>query len=76
MYNPNTMIMFKASAIPNTGSLFGNSFTYSNGTYTLTDTTTTRDNTHNYSCNNTTGSCATVRYYYYKNDFLGVKDMR
>ena len=47
------------------GSLFGSSFIYSNGTYTLTNTSSAADNTHHYTCNNTTGTCSTIRYYYY-----------
>ena len=52
-------------AAATSGSLFGSSFTYSGGTYTLTNTTSAADNTHHYTCNNTTGTCSTIRYYYY-----------
>ena len=50
------------------GSLFGTDVNYSGGTYTLTNTSTTYDTTHHYTCNNTTGTCPTVRYHYY-NDY-------
>ena len=52
------------------GSLFGSNFTYSNGTYTLTNTSTTKDSTHHYSCNNAEGTCSTIRYYYYNNYYI------
>ena len=47
------------------GTVYGSDVTYTNGTYTLTNTSTTRDNTHHYSCNNTTGKCTNVRFIYY-----------
>ena len=56
---------------PTSGSLMGNDVSYSNGTYTLlpadgeSELGTTLDNTHHYTCNNTTGTCSKVRYYYY-----------
>ncbi|MBR7042343.1 MAG: hypothetical protein IKI04_02455, partial [Bacilli bacterium] len=56
---------------------YGNSFTYSNGTYTLSGTTknisnwstgyTQLDNTH-YTCWNTTGTCSTISYIYFVNE--------
>ena len=49
------------------GSTYGSSFTYSGGSYTLTDAQSTKDNTHHYSCNNSEGICSTIRYYYYNN---------
>ena len=54
------------SGAATSGAYFGSSFTYSNGEYTLTNTTTTKDNTHHYTCNLTTanGTCVTIRYYY------------
>ena len=51
--------------------LYGNSFTYSNGTYTLTDTITssgdwnndyTTLNNNHYTCFNTTGTCSSINY--------------
>ena len=47
------------------GTVYGNDVTYFGGQYTLTNTSTTRDNTHHYSCNNTTGTCTNVRFIYY-----------
>ena len=53
--------------------VYGNSFTYSNGTYTLSGSTTTGawssiyntlSNTH-YTCLNNTGTCADIKYIYY-----------
>ena len=52
------------------GSLVGNDVSYSNGVYTLLPAFgesvlgTTMDNTHHYTCNNTTGTCNKVRYYH------------
>ena len=51
------------------GSLVGNDVSYSNGVYTLLPASgesvlgTTMDNTHHYTCNNTTGTCNKVRFY-------------
>ena len=60
------------SSAPASGSLMGNDVSYSGGTYTLLPADgesvlgTTLDGTHHYTCNNTTGTCNKVRYYYYK----------
>ena len=53
---------------------YGNSFTYSNGTYTLTDTITTSSSSsyandddlknHHYTCFNTAGTCSSISYIY------------
>lgn len=60
--------------------VYGNSFTYENGKYTLKDTKKINDvdlykdntliNNHHYTCWNTTGECSTLSYvyYYYDND--------
>ncbi len=52
--------------------MYGNSFTYSNGTYTLTDTVSTSGSAtasdlenHHYTCFNTTGTCSSISYIYY-----------
>ena len=45
--------------------LFGSSFTYANGTYTLQSTQDSTDSTHHYTCFNTTGTCSEVYYIYY-----------
>ena len=63
MYNPDTLILNPRSAKAETGSLFGTGVTYSNGEYTLTNTSTYNNN-HHYTCNNTSGKCETVRYYF------------
>ena len=44
--------------------LFGNSFTYSDGTYQLTDTVSTIDSTHHYTCFNASGECENINYVY------------
>ena len=60
------------NSIPTSGSLVGNDVSYSNGIYTLLPANgestlgTTLDATHHYTCNNTTGTCNKVRYYYYR----------
>ena len=69
MYNPNALNT-PISNMADTGSLFGSGIDYANGTYSLTNTSTTYDNYHHYTCNNTTGSCTTVRYYYYNSFYL------
>ncbi len=45
----------------------GTSVTYSGGIYTLTNTSDTIDNNHHYTCFNTSTTCSTVYYVYYKN---------
>ena len=65
MYNPNTLINNAGNTAADSGSLFGTGVTYSNGIYTLTNTSASYDSTHHYTCNNSTGSCSVVRYYYY-----------
>ena len=76
MYNPSTMITYKGRTAATTGSLFGNGVSYSGGTYTLTNTSTTYDANHHYTCNNTTGTCSTVRYYYQNNYYTEISDGR
>ena len=59
------------NSAPTNGSLMGNDVSYSNETYTLlpasgeSELGTTEDATHHYTCNNTTGTCSKVRYYFY-----------
>ena len=48
MYNPSTLIAYKGNYAAETGSLFGTGVTYSEGIYTLTNTSTTLDNNHHY----------------------------
>ena len=76
MYNPNTLIMHVAANAATSGSLFGTGVTYSGGNYTLTSTSTTYDDYHHYTCNNTTGICSTVRYYYYNKYYTEISDGR
>lgn len=52
-----------ASAV--SGSLYGTGVTWDGTNYTLTNTSTSYNSTHHYTCANTTGVCSTVRYYYY-----------
>ena len=76
MYNPDTLITYKANSRTTSGSLFGNGVSYSNGIYTLTNTSTTYDNNHHYTCNNTSGTCSIVRYYYCDNYYTELSDGR
>ncbi len=76
MYNPSTLITSTANSAATSGSLFGKGISYSGGTYTLTNTSTTYDANHHYTCNNTTGTCSTVRYYYYINWYTEINDGR
>ena len=74
-YMFNKVYNYKSGA-PTSGSLMGNDVSYSNGTYTLLPADgestlgTTKDATHHYTCNNTTGTCNKVRYYYYSSGSL------
>ena len=52
------------------GSLFGTGVTYDGSNYTLTNTSTTYDTTHHYTCNDTIGSCPIVRYYFHSGDYI------
>ena len=55
--------------------IYGNSFTYSNGTYTLIDTKVEwsftknyqSDTNYHYTCLNTTGTCSSPYFFYYLN---------
>ena len=76
MYNPSTLITFGENEAATSGSLFGNGVTYSGGKYHLTNTSTTYDDNHHYTCNNTTGTCSTVRYYHYNNCYVEISDGR
>ena len=44
------------------GYLYGNSFTYSNGSYTLTNTQSSIDDSHHYTCFNSSGECSQISY--------------
>ena len=64
-------IYTEISGKPTSGSLAGNDVKYENGEYQLlpasgeTQLARNLDNTHHYTCNNTNGICATVRYYFW-----------
>ena len=62
MYNPDTLILSNQEAAAS-NSIYGNGVIYDGENYTLTNTSTTFDNTHHYTCNNSTGVCSAVRYY-------------
>jgi len=68
-YMYNTVYTYTDGAATS-GSLYGTNVSFANGTYTLTNTSTKKDANHHYSCNNITGSCTTVRYYYYDNYYI------
>ena len=68
-YMYNKLYTYKKGAATS-GSKYGTGVTYDGTNYTLTNTSTTKDATHHYSCNNTTGTCSTVRYYYYSNYYI------
>ena len=76
MYNPDKMIGNVGNSAPLENSLYGSDVYYDGTNYTLTGTSTTYDTTHHYSCNNTTGVCATVRYYYDGNYYTELNDGR
>ncbi len=70
MFNSNKMITTKENSSPSTGSIFGNDVVYQDNFYSLINTSNNYDKSHHYTCNNTSGSCATVRYYYYNNAYI------
>ena len=76
MYNPSTLITYKGYSTATSGNLFGKGVSYSGGTYTLTNTSTTYDGNHHYTCNNATGTCSTVRYYYSSYYYTEINDGR
>ena len=53
----------------NNGYAYGNSFTYTNGVYTLSDTISGPDDTHHYTCFNSdvNATCESLSYVYYIN---------
>ena len=69
MYNPANTILVSGVG-PTSNSLFGSDASYENGVYTLIDTSSTYDNYHHYTCNNTTGICSSVLYFFYNNDHI------
>ena len=67
MYNTNKAYEYQEGN-SNSGVLFGNDFIYSDGMYTLIDTRINSNSDHHYTCNNTTGTCEKIRYYFYNNE--------
>ena len=67
MYNTNKAYEYQEGN-SNSGVLFGNDFIYSDGMYTLIDTRINSNSDHHYTCNNTTGTCKKIRYYFYNNE--------
>lgn len=74
MYNSVYTISSKSMSSDTNEYLYGNSFTYSNGTYTLTDTISSSSwssiyngglNSNHYTCFNSTGICTSLYYIYY-----------
>ena len=76
MYNKETLIESSGKEDPQENSLFGNNITYQNGIYTLNDTQLTYDSNHHYTCNTSSNSCSTIRYYYLDNYFIEISDGR
>lgn len=74
MYNENIRYETTRKNMNNEGTMmFGNSFTYQNGLYTLKNTTSAVFSTahlnlanYHYTCFNTSGTCATISYIYYR----------
>ena len=64
MYNPTTLYPTKSEYRYNNSYLYGSDISYSNGVYTLSDTSNSLSANYHYSCNNSTGTCETVRFYY------------
>ncbi len=65
-----------SDSAPDNGTLKGNDVSYSNGVYTLlpsvgeSQLSTLLNATNHYTCNNTTGSCTKVRYYFFRNYYI------
>ena len=68
----------KAIESTNTSHVYGNTFTYENGTYTLSDTHSGVDSTHHYTCFSSGTSCESVSYVYYVSSgtafYISLKD--
>lgn len=65
-YNTETIVTGNYNSYePSSGVLFGSDFTYSNGTYTLTDTVSSFNSSHRYTCLNRNGICSEIKYYYH-----------
>ena len=59
-----------AYASINTGYVYGRTFTYENGIYTLIDTQTELDATHHYTCLTSDTTCSSVKYVYDATDYF------
>ncbi len=57
-----------------TGAYFGSSFTWDGTNYKLTNTSSTKDQNHHYTCNQSTidGTCTTIRYYFYDDYYINL----
>ena len=55
----------RESGSTSTSHVYGNTFTYENGTYTLSDTHDGVDSTHHYTCLSSSTSCESVKYVFY-----------
>ena len=72
-YMHNTAYPYSSKAMYSSNIVFGNSFTYNNGTYTLTDTKTVATwdsgyntiNNNHYTCMTTGTTCSSIYYVYY-----------
>ena len=62
------------NSAPASNSIFGGDVTYSNGSYTLTDTGSSLNDTHHYTCNTTSTTCTSVRFYFYSNYYIVLKN--
>ena len=55
----------RESGSTSTSHVYGNTFTYENGTYTLSDTHAGVDATHHYTCLSSSTSCESIKYVYF-----------
>ena len=77
-YMYNTVYEYKNVVLPDASILYGNSYTYENGIYTLTNTTTVSDwennyknlNNYHYTCLNSSGVCTNIHYIYFANSAM------
>ena len=70
MYNINQGLKTYKEEQAATDSIFGSDVSYSEGLYRLTNTSTSIGNRYHYTCNNNTGTCNVVRYYYIDNYYV------
>lgn len=72
-YMYNKVYRWKSSSTAS-GVLYGNDIEYDGNNYKLINTSTTKNATHHYTCNNTSGVCSIVRYYHYGNYYIELSD--